>query len=310
MNIDEILRKIRGLQNLANDKKGATPEEAASAAAMAQRLIDKYQINIEDVDYDANQAKADAEPITNFGYSDPLDQPKRTYYEDNWSVRLASIVSKMNGCVTHYQRTAKEYSSIRIIGQPSDVAAVRYLYAFFKQQILNLRAENCVGRSNQYKGHFAEGCVDTLKEKLEASRRQTYDEKLAEVAGNPLALARVQNAIAKVDKKLEAIEDFENQWWYDTIASAIAISKEQAKLLAKYRRDELKALVGEEDFKKIMKRWDDWREEQARLAAKSGRGGGGRSGFKGQGSSGETGREHGQRAGQAIRLTGAKASIG
>lgn len=48
MERDDALRKVRSLQALAANK-GATPEEADSAASMAKKLIDRFDIGIDEV---------------------------------------------------------------------------------------------------------------------------------------------------------------------------------------------------------------------------------------------------------------------
>ena len=76
MNHDEALRKVRALLNLADQKRGGTPEEAALAAAKAQEIMTKFGIDVGAADYDSEQKKLDAEPIRDFGYGDPLDEAK------------------------------------------------------------------------------------------------------------------------------------------------------------------------------------------------------------------------------------------
>lgn len=270
MQYDEALRKVRSLLNLA--ARGGTPEEAANAAAMAQKIIDKYNIDIEDADFDVNQAKADAEPITDFGWDDPLDKAKYGAYVERWSVRLANVVCNYNTCAIRYYRGESRESVIKIIGRPSDVAAVRYLYAYFKSQIIELTKTHTLGHSTAYKGQFADGCIDTLNRRLTEQRKSTFEEKRASLVGNSTALVRVEKAIARIDKRAEDVSEFlldkinRNIQQY---ADALGISFEKAR---------------KEYFK-------------------------GRRGFSGS-SAGESGRSHGQKAGESIRLTGAKGALG
>ena len=253
MTYDDAMRKVRALLNLADKDRGATPEEAANAAAMAQKIMDKFGIDTNDVDYDQNAAIADAEEIKNFGYEDPLDDRDKCHdYENSWSVRLASTIALHNQCCIGYQVYAKTGFKIRIVGRPSDVQTVRYLYGFFKSQILALKLSNCKGNSSAYKGQFCNGCIDTLAARLAKSREETFAEQRA---NNPLALVRVNGAIARIEKRMK-----------DVIV---------------------------------------WKKQtDAGLGIHAGK-----SGFRGQ-STELGGRVAGQVAGQSIRMSGARASIG
>jgi hypothetical protein len=253
MQYEEALRKVRSLLNLADAKRGATQEEAAQAAAMAQRIMDKFGIDINDADFDSNQATADAEPIKNFGHEDPLERMDKSHdYEDSWSVLLANVIARQNQCLARYMRVGKNGFSVRIIGRPSDVNLVRYLYGFFKQQIKNLKSEHCKGNSSAYKGEFCKGCIDTLSRKLEQSRKETFAESKAENINNPQALVRVDKAIQRIEKRAQEVA----QWFAANNTTGT-------------------------------------------------RGGG----FRGS-SVGIGGRAHGQQAGQSIRMTGARGSLG
>jgi len=250
MQYEEALRKVRALLNLADQTRGSTPEEAANAAAKAQAIMDKFGIDTDDADFDLNTAKQDAEEIKDFGYEDPLDNAKYGNYEESWSVRLASVVAQRSACIARYRRMMDKSSSIRIIGRPSDVQMVRYLYAFFKRQIKELQAEHCKGNSSAYKGQFCNGCIDTLVKKLDESRKAAFAEQRADKNG--LALVRVDKAIARIERR-----ELEVKQWFA-------------------QHNQVKA--------------------------------GGR-GFQGS-STGVSGRIHGQKAGESIRMTGAKGSLG
>ena len=202
MTYDDAMRKVRALLNLADKNRGATPEEAANAAAKAQAIMDKFGIDTNDIDYDQNAAAADAEEIRNFGYEDPLDTAKYGNYEESWSVRLANIISQHNQCCIGYRRQQDKSSIIRIIGRPSDVQTARYLYAFFKSQIKDLQSKLCRGNSSAYKGQFCNGCIDTLAARLAKSREETFAEQRA---NNPLALVRVNGAIARIEKRMNDV---------------------------------------------------------------------------------------------------------
>ena len=124
-------------------------------------------------DYDENQAKDDAEPVQDFGWSDPLDRVKYGQYRETWTRRLAAILAHHNQVKTIYMSHVDKSISIKIIGRASDVSLVRYLYGFFKIQVEQLAEPACKGHSSAYRGQFCMGVLDTLWHRLnEEHRRQ------------------------------------------------------------------------------------------------------------------------------------------
>jgi hypothetical protein len=99
MTHEEALRKAMGCLRLA--ERAGTPDEAALAAAKAQKIIDDYKLDIENLEFDAEQLKEDKEEVKDFGYADPLDDVKYGNYRESWTLRLASIVdlnAKLEAC--------------------------------------------------------------------------------------------------------------------------------------------------------------------------------------------------------------------
>lgn len=206
MTYQEAIDKAMKLLRLT---KSPVPAEAALAASKAQEIIDHYKLDVTGLDYDKQEAADDNEPVKDFGYSDPLDNVKYGMYRETWCVRLASYVARHN-----HTRIVQTYAAdgkgrvIKIIGRPSDVNTVRYLYPFFKIQIEEMANRDCVGHSSAYRGQYCAGVIDTLWAKLCASRQQTFTEKRTEMAGNQTALVRVNNAIAKMEKRSEAVDAY------------------------------------------------------------------------------------------------------
>lgn len=266
--------------------KSSNEHEAALAAARAQEIIDRYQLAINDLDFDAQQKQRDDEPIKNFGYNDPLDNVKYGNYRESWTLRLATVVAEHNGTRTFWCKngyTSRDGISIRIVGKPSDVDATRYLYSFFKGQIESLQSSCGRGQSSTWKGEFATGCIDTLRRRLKEQREATINEVKAENAGNPLALMRVQNAVAKVEQKVQAVD----KWIRDQFdAQQLKLARENGFETVEAYNEHLRKLYG-------------------KVKVRLGRG------MDGAGARRSTGgREAGQQAGHNIRLTGARGSIG
>ena len=189
--------------------QSSNPNEAALAAAKAQEIIDRYNLDVNQLGYDSAQEQLDKEPIVDFGYGDPLDYPK---YSFAGFLRLASIVSRHNGCRNILGKDSARGTRIRIVGRPRDVQTARYMYAMLKQSIEELQKKCCnAGHSAGYRNQFWLGCVDAISIKLEESRKQTFETLRQEQGHNPLALVRVNNAISKMENKSKLVHEWMQQ---------------------------------------------------------------------------------------------------
>ncbi len=208
MTLDQALEKALKLLRLA---KSPNAHEAALAAAKAQEVIDRYKLDINDIDFDAQETKRDNEPVKDFGYEDPLDE---TSYLQAWITKLSFVVSNHNGCRIIYRKVdtmgdgKNRGAVIKVVGRPSDVQTTRYLYALLRSEVLRLRDEACVGNGRTFKRQFALGVVDTIARKLNEQRSATEQAIRAENASNPLALVRVNKAIAKQSQRLMEVAKF------------------------------------------------------------------------------------------------------
>lgn len=195
MTYEDALRKAALCLKLANS---SNPAEAALAASKAQEIIDRYQLDVNQLGYDSAQEQLDKEPIKDFGYEDPIEYSK---YSFAGHLRLASIVSRHNGCRNILCKDSERGTKVRIVGRPRDVQTARYMYSMLKQAVEELTKKCCSGNSTGYRNQFWLGCVDAITIKLEASRKETFTAMQEENKNNPLALVRVNNAIAKMEKK-------------------------------------------------------------------------------------------------------------
>lgn len=217
MTQQEAIDKALKLLRLA---KSSNEHEAALAASKAQEVMDKYKLDISSLEYDKQDAERDSEQVKDFGYGDPLIE--FSHLSDNrWLLSLATTVARSNQCRIIYSKIdgvtgnlgkeIKRGATIKIVGHPSDVQVVRYLYSYLRNEVERLIKENCVGNSISYKRGFGLGVVDTIANKLWEQKKQTESAMRGEYAHNPLALVRVNNAIAKVEKRSMAVDKYIEQ---------------------------------------------------------------------------------------------------
>src|SRR5207248_2223458 len=148
---------------------------------------------------ETGEAKPD-EPIKDFG-SDPLERLSR---RSSWKGRLASILARHNGCKMY-----NGWNGPSLIGRPSDVATVRYLYGWLRQEVDRLAERDCKGNGTTYANNFRLGVTDTIGNRLYEQQKETQAavrkeaQALAEQTGASvnLALVRVNNAMARIEQK-------------------------------------------------------------------------------------------------------------
>lgn len=208
MNYQEALSKAMKLLNKGNDK-GATPEESAIFLAKAQQIIDEYRLNVDDLNFDAEQLREDNEPINNYS-DDPLDIAKYGKYREVWMRRLANIVAVQNQARLVYSTLYDRSVRLQIIGRPSDVTTVRYLYSFFKRQVEELIATECAGNSGPYLGQFSMGVLDTLWRKLHAARKETCEtgRVKGQIAGEKIRTTAAKGALAAGQQPVKGARKF------------------------------------------------------------------------------------------------------
>lgn len=198
MTYDQALQKAIKCLELS---KSPNQHEAALAASRAQEIIDRYNLCVEDIEQ-GKDPKGDDENIADFG-NDPLHEVCQV--DTRWTIRLASTISRLNGCRIYYSTKMSGSAILKLVGRPSDVQAVRYLFAWLEKEVRRITRQECRGSIRRYQIDFRAGVVDTIQHKLEAQRKETFDAVQKE-ARNPFALVLVKNSIARIEKKGVAVD--------------------------------------------------------------------------------------------------------
>ena len=180
----DILRKIRGLLKLGESNN---PNEAASAVAMAARLMERHAITEAAVEL-SEVAPEMAEEIKSF--EEPLG------VSGSWRSRLAVALARANGCSTW-----RSGNQLRIIGRPSGAEKVRYLFAYCSHEIDRITRRNTRGEGRTYANNYRVGMVDAIDEAIKKERLAVRTEMRVEAAERgPSALVVIDNAIAVIDR--------------------------------------------------------------------------------------------------------------
>lgn len=205
--IDEILTTIRNLIARAKDS-ATTPDEAASAMAHVQRLMEKHRIE------EAQLAQGVDERAPVIGHGRVADTGNDTL--PAWVWRVFWTLCYVNNC-TGYQshgvveRDGKVVKRVFLcaVGTEYDRAVVGYMFEYIRTQIMRLALEGArkagTSSSPKWLNAFRVGAADTVAERINLQRADIRREerKLAEGRGTDLAI---------VDKREELTRDLIKQY--------------------------------------------------------------------------------------------------
>lgn len=182
----EALDRVAKLLRLA---KSDNPHEAASAAALAQKIIDRHNLDV------AALNDASATPL------EPVRDEMLDSKTSTWSMRLASALCDLNGCRIYY----RPGQSVQMIGRASDTQTVRYLYQWLTREIDRLCARDGAGMGKTWRNNFRLGAVDAVTRRLREEKETTREEAKAEAFARDgeAGLARVGAAIVRVSDRAE-----------------------------------------------------------------------------------------------------------
>lgn len=195
-----ILEKIRKLLALS---KSDNANEAAVAAAAAQRLMTEHQIAEAELGGSADDERAQREIDPLFTGSSEMPM---------WLNILSFNLAQLNGCITWIGRDANRRKVITIVGRPSDVASVRYLFAWLRLEIDRLTRRHAHGKGRTYATSYRKGCVSgvvaAMRETTKVARQQAsgaalvkLDARLIDAAAlAPAGMANGKNIGIRADR--------------------------------------------------------------------------------------------------------------
>jgi hypothetical protein len=192
--MSSILNRVRKLLRLA---EGPNAHEAAAAAAKAQSLIDEHNLSAALLSLD--EGMQDDEDIEDFNDKGaPLDSQPVLH---RWRLSLASSIARANGCRVYFTG-----GSIALVGRPSDAETTRYLFGYLAREVERLCEKDGRGCGRTWRNNYRLGVVDTISQKLDAEHQKFVAERREiAAADNAQALVRVNQAIAKVEKRGEDV---------------------------------------------------------------------------------------------------------
>lgn len=175
---ESILLKIKKLMNMTVER-GATPEEAANAAAKAQTLLMEYNLTMAEVSSHSDE-KGEKVDKNIYDMTDGKDQSL------HWRRSLLNVVTRYNFCklITNIDGLDRRTA---IIGKKSNVEVAIYIYEHVQREIHKMaKAYQRLQTANKsmFYTSFCLGAVNTITQRLKANEETM-------TAANPKANALV-----------------------------------------------------------------------------------------------------------------------
>ena len=199
----KIIERVKKLLSLG---KSDNENESAAALAQAQRLMATHAIEQAMLIEPDIEEQSDEEIVNFTAWDDALDNSRK---HATWKGRIAVALSDHNACEIYLRG-----GSIHLVGRPSDVATVRYLYQYCVREVERLTKLQGRGHGRTWYNNYRLGCCDAIGNHLRDMRKSLYEElrgkaadtDAATVTAGSTALVRVNNAIEKVEARQTSTE--------------------------------------------------------------------------------------------------------
>lgn len=189
-NIQSIIEKISNLRKLSTSSNA---NEAAVAAAMADKLIAKYRLS--EAELEIKEEKI-SQPEFDDGF---VYETKRI---TKWKNSLILFLSKHYGCAVYNSigydnNSGRSISRYKLVGSKEDMSIVKYMFSWLTGEVERLCHKESKGKGHVYANSFCIGAISGIIEQMRASKKEV------ENSASSTALAIVSN-------KFETANEFMN----------------------------------------------------------------------------------------------------
>lgn len=187
--INSVIEKVKKLRALSNS---SSANEAATAAALANKLIDQYRLSEADI----------AETEMDL---DPMMEDDQYIYETGriimWKSNLASLLAKHYGCAIYnaiIRPNGRQFSRYKLVGRASDIQITRYMFGWLVAECQRLSEKEAYGKGKVFVASYCQGFVAGVNQQLIKSREEAKQQAS-------------QNAIIKINAREQEAKDFMNK---------------------------------------------------------------------------------------------------
>jgi len=196
----KIIERIKKLFQLADVSKNSNIEEATSAAAKAQKLMEKHRIK-----------KAMLNKIGPIQKKDLIDKGT----PNNWKLYLMSGIAKQNGSYIIQSETYAKDNCVCIVGEQQDIDMVQQIYTYLVNELNKfciaelLIFKKAVGfyPNTDFANSFYLGAVTKINQRLKEAKEYVRKEELKKATTQD-QIVLINNALAVIDDKIEKVKDW------------------------------------------------------------------------------------------------------
>lgn len=196
---EKLHRRINKLLRLAGNNPSI--EEATLAATHAQRLMDEHNLTEAMLELEGNQTEPDEEIINFAKHGAPLDTDLAR--GKSYKYVLTSILSKLHGVLIY-----RDQGQLHIVGRPTDVETVRYIFSYLVNQIEALVAKHGRGMGATWRNNYCTGAANGVGQRLKEAHNAWHKEQRVRASDSAQALVRLDQALARVERKHQEARDF------------------------------------------------------------------------------------------------------
>lgn len=177
MSHEAVIEKIKKLRSLA---QSANANEAANAAAAAERLLQDHRLSEAEIEAHS------PEPVLEGAEEDPAVAETFGDKIATWRSHLLSAITRSHGCAWYYAYSVVQRGYVaRIVGRTSDTATVRYFYVWLAAEVERLALKHGKGKGRTWTNSYRLGCVAGISEAMRSA------ERTARASATSAALVRV-----------------------------------------------------------------------------------------------------------------------
>lgn len=200
MDLEAILRRVQKLLAIANDSRG-DPNETAAAAAQAENIMRKFNLDHADViAADLKRNAADMMDSARVNANMKRDDPKRTILKrpPKWAGFIAFEIGMLHDVQVRFVWDAKTGVVVEFCGVKSDVQVAAWMFDYLVgQMIISVRNFGAQHRRDYgsapdkvANSAYRDGFVSAMNQSLRALRKSKTVELEHHGAGTALVVAK------------------------------------------------------------------------------------------------------------------------
>lgn len=191
-----LLKKIQGLLSKTVDN-GCSVAEAATSAALAQKLLDQHKLSIAD--------------ISDYSEDEPIEESYVSSFSGarsiTWKENLIYGLAKNNDCVMFLRKGCGEVKYV-LVGRKSDTQIVDYMFNVLVREIeriCKVEMARVGGRGKDWTNSFKVGAVQSIISNMNKSKTEIKSTATGQ------ALIKIESRMTDVKKWVDSNLNLKNK---------------------------------------------------------------------------------------------------